>query len=50
MACVWICVRVCVFCKRNATVVGEAAGILIGGGGGVCRESGREEMLAMILC
>lgn len=31
--CVWICVRVCVFCKRNATVVGEAAGILIGGGG-----------------
>lgn len=33
MACVWICVRVCVFCKRNATVVGEAAGILIGGGG-----------------
>lgn len=35
MACVWICVRVCVFCKRNATVVGEAAGILIGGGGGV---------------
>lgn len=43
------CVRVCVFCKRNATVVGEAAGILIGGGG-VCRESGREEMLAMILC
>lgn len=32
MACVWICVRVCVFCKRNATVVGEAAGILIEGG------------------
>lgn len=32
--CVWICVRVCVFCKRNATVVGEAAGIVIGGGGG----------------
>lgn len=49
MACVWICVCVCVFCKRNATVVGEAAGILIGGGG-VCRESGHEEMLAMILC